>query len=570
MPSGLITHPPHAERRSLLGRSAVAIIAFLALILAAVPALQAHAADAPPAGAYGGPSTAYNGAAVSFSISDAGVLSGFETTSYCSDGFSLLPVAWTGMPPTQIESGQPFEIEWTYDTGDVSPYYELTGVVNADGTASGTGRAGFLPFGTCGGSTFSWTATIGGDGGDPGPGPGPEPSEPQVTVDPSELSHIELEIIGAAIEAVGLHPDADATLNITRMRDNRLLRQFDLRTDAEGEAFFYYRDDLPTTHNGEDYLIEVSTTVGDETLSAQTQMLLDKYADVYLRITSHDDAAVSPESLTLDELATSGITVSSGNYPANVESELFIDGRVVGEYVSDESGGVSITYATDALAPGEHEAMIVGSVDEGGRNVHRHVVIATFTVTENGPVYDPQASVSPGMVTVSELASSGVTVSGSGFPADAPVTLSVAGAEVSTLSSDAAGAVSFPFVSDSLGEGSHEIVLASGEWSASSSFTVTADPVRYDPQASVSPSALTVSELAASGVTVSGSGFPADAPVTLSVAGAEVSTASADAVGAVSFPFVSDSLGEGSHAVVLASGEWSASSSFSVSAVPVN
>src|SRR5699024_10642314 len=100
----------------------------------------------------------YTGATVSFDIDANGVMSNFDTESYCFDSFGTWPVQWVGMPPTQVEAGQEFSVDWEFGDGGVTSYYELSGTVAADGSASGTGRAGFLPYGTCGGMNFTWSA----------------------------------------------------------------------------------------------------------------------------------------------------------------------------------------------------------------------------------------------------------------------------------------------------------------------------------------------------------------------------------------------------------------------------
>ncbi|MBE4695839.1 hypothetical protein HGI16_14130, partial [Brevibacterium casei] len=192
---------------------------------------------------------------------------------------------------------------------------------------------------------------------------------------------------------------------------------------------------------------------------------------------------------------------------------------------NENSGGAEVQYRlenvvikSDGTASGEGYASMPSLGCQGYR--------FNFTAKNETPTpsYDPKVSVSPGSVTVSELADPGVTVSGSGFPADADVVLNVAGGDVETKRSDASGNVSFVYKSSGAAEGEKAVKLTSGQWSASSSFTVTADPVVYEPKVSVSPGSVTVSELADPGVTVSGSGFPADADVVLNVAGGDVET----------------------------------------------
>lgn len=177
----------------------MALITFFALIFTAVPTLNAYAAE-PHTGSYTGTGSAYTGATVSFDIDDNGVMSNFNTTSYCFDGLYSQPVTWVGMPATTVQPGVPFEVNWEYNTGDVSPYYELTGTVNADGSANGTGRAGFLPYGTCGGFEFSWSAERVG-GGEPEPVYDPTLLITPETISLADLADTGVQFIGGGFPA---------------------------------------------------------------------------------------------------------------------------------------------------------------------------------------------------------------------------------------------------------------------------------------------------------------------------------------------------------------------------------
>ncbi|WP_300266790.1 hypothetical protein [Microbacterium sp.] len=192
----------------------------------------------------------------------------------------------------------------------------------------------------------------------------------------------------------------------------------------------------------------------------------------------------------------------------------------------------------------------------------------TATADEDPIVVDPEVTLSPSEVTVSELASSGITVWGTGFVPDASVSLTVGGASGGNQTADADGDVTFTFSGD-LAAGSHAVVLSSTEGDASSTLTVVEDPVVVDPEVSVSPSEVTVSEFTSSGVAVSGTGFAPNSSVSLSVGGVHGGTKNADADGAVSFAYVSGSQGVGSYNVVLSSADGSASSTLTVVDDPV-
>lgn len=118
---------------------------------------------------------------VSFQIDEAGVVSGLTgeywwacvTGGYHGSGFSNFEE--DPMPATPITVGQPFEIVWE----GTAMTYTFYGVVNADGTGSGTIWASL---GVCGSSILEWSAA-----GDGDYNPEPEPTEPEPTeAEPTE------------------------------------------------------------------------------------------------------------------------------------------------------------------------------------------------------------------------------------------------------------------------------------------------------------------------------------------------------------------------------------------------
>ncbi|MBK0419843.1 LPXTG cell wall anchor domain-containing protein [Leucobacter sp. CSA1] len=514
MSRSLSSDPPTGRHRLLRTRPALAIVAFFALLFTGLPVTAAHAA-APPTGTYTGDSTAYTGATVAFDIDAAGMMSGFESESYCFDGFGVYPVQWVGMPATQIEAGVPFEVSWEYDTGSVRPYYELTGTVNADGTASGTGRAGFLPSGTCGGMNFTWTAQTDGV-------PAPDPT---ASASPSSLTESELASSGVTITGADFPANSDVSLTVGGEAAGTQT------ASADGAVSFPYTSSTLGTGTHEAVL-----SSGSASAAASFTVTEDP-------VTYDPTASVSPSTLTQSELAATGVTIAGEGFAPDSEVALTVAGAAAGTQTANADGDVSFAYTSASLASGAHEAVL--SAAEG-------TATASFTVTEDPVVYDPTASVTPTQLTESELAETGVTVSGEGFAAGTDVTLSVDGTEVDSAAASGSGTVSFTHTSSTLGTGEHTAELSAAEGSATATFTVLADndPV-YDPTIGVSPASLTVSELASSGVAITGEGFPANADVTLTVSGAEVETASSNAAGDVAFDFTSESLGVGTHAVRL-------------------
>ncbi|WP_424937246.1 MULTISPECIES: S8 family serine peptidase [Bacteria] len=95
---------------------------------------------------------------------------------------------------------------------------------------------------------------------------------------------------------------------------------------------------------------------------------------------------------------------------------------------------------------------------------------------------------------------------------------------------------------------------------------VPAEPVRYDPVASVSPASVTAAALGASGVTVIGAGFPPGMPIEILLDGEVVATVTSGADGGLSAVLTREGVAEGGHTVTLRAGEWSASAALAVTA----
>ncbi|UFU06028.1 hypothetical protein [Ruania halotolerans] len=417
--------------RTRLARAGVAILATAGLVATASAGV---AASTVPVGHYAGTSDAYTGATVDFDVDGNGNMSGFASESYIQCGLFPTPMTWAGMPSSAVTAGVPFAFEWDLGEGGERVHYELSGVVNADGSASGQGVAS-MPEISCSGYTFNWTA------------------------------------------------QADAP--------------------------------------------------------------------VY-----DPEVVVSPDSVMESDLADSGVSVSGSGFAPGSSVEFSVGGDVVESAAADGSGDVVFAYSA-VLAPGEYAVVL--SAAEGSAS-------ATLTVTEDPVVYEPEVVVSPAELTESAVAGSGVTVEGSGFAPGSSVEFSVGGDVVESAAADGSGDVVFAY-SAVLAPGEYAVVLSAAEGSASATLTVTEDPVVYEPEVVVSPAELTESAVAGSGVTVEGSGFAPGSSVEFSVGGDVVESAAADGSGDVVFAY-SAVLAPGEYAVVLTAAEGSASATLVVTEDP--
>ncbi len=354
--------------------------------------------------------------------------------------------------------------------------------------------------------------------------------EPQISVTPSTMTVSEAASTGVTIVVTGFPANVEIGVGVPDQFGQ--VAQTDENGAVTLEDYFL--------GGPEEGPLTLSASYGD--LSAQTIVTIT--ADEDPDPVEEPTASANPSTLTRAQLLSPGVTFLGAGFPANVTVGFAVDGEGAGSGTTDAEGNVSLRLFT-ILDEGTYDVVLTsGDLS----------ATTSFTVTANpAPVYEPEVSVNPSSVSEAELASSGVTVSGTDFPAGEVVTLTVAGESAGSETVDANRAVSFDYVSDSLGTGTHDVVLTSGDLTASASLTVTedaADPV-YNPGIGLSPSEVSESALADSGVTVTGNGFPESAAVSLYVGGDQVAVADSDSNGDIEFTYTSDALAPGEYTVRL-------------------
>lgn len=477
------------------------IIALVALTLTP----PATAAEAPPAGSYTGTSTAYNGATVNFQIDANGNMSGFSTTSYCQSGFDIIPVPWAAMPATQVSAGEPFSVTWVYPEDSSMPFeFTLTGTVNADGSAQGTGQARGLPLGSCGPYVFNWTAQGPDGGGDP------DPIDPTISIEPSSVTESELSNNGVQINGGDFIAGSAVTLTVAGSQVET--------KDAEGNGSVSFGYNGPLAPGS--YPVQLSSDDGS--------------VDGNLTVTADPEpepdpsVSVAPGSVSVSQLASDGVVFSGADFGANAQVAITANGAAVETIEANGDGAFSYTYK------GQHEAgtLTLGASSAAGQDS------ASVTVIADPPVYDPKVTLDPTSLTQSALAGDGVTVSGTGFPENADVEVRFDGDTVATARSGANGAVDYTLTRSGMAPGTYPVALVSGDWSAQANLTVTADPEPDpDPAVKVAPGSVTVSELASGGVTFSGENFGANAQVAITANDTAVDTVEANGEGAFSYTY---------------------------------
>lgn len=327
---------------ALTKRAVIAIVAILALFFTGLSAMQARAADAPPSGSYSGTSTAYTGATVQFSIDGDGNMSGFSTTSYCTTGFGVTPIEWADMPPTPVQAGESFDLRWETGSGSVTAYYELKGVVNADGTASGTGRAGFLPSGTCGGMNFTWSAS----GGDP------VVVEPVVSVVPGELSVSELAAGGVTVSGSGFLGGADVVLRVAGSDVDSAV------ADGEGAVSFVFSS---SSLGAGSYSVELVSAAGSGSGSfvvTEDPIIIDPTDPIPSTTPAIEDLDDSLQNaISAPATARAGdsipVLIENGQSGARVGAWLFSTPTYLGTQVISADGSITVRIPETATL-GEH------------------------------------------------------------------------------------------------------------------------------------------------------------------------------------------------------------------------
>ena len=271
---------------------------------------------------------------------------------------------------------------------------------------------------------------------------------------------------------------------------------------------------------------------------------------------------VTPNPITPEQYRDPGLTVRGENFVPNTQVDFAVNGTVLGQAPVDADGGVDITNTWSEATLGDHVLRISGS----GRSAEATVTVVEEPVNPD-PVYEPEVSVALGSVTVSDLADSGVVVSGSGFPEGAAAEVLFDGAVVAEVVTDADGAVSHTLVREGATAGSYPVVVRSGDWSAEATLTVTEDPVDPDPiTISLSVGSLTQAELSAEGVLVAGAGLASGAEARVLLDGEDLARLTADESGSVEYRIVGLRLAAGEYVVELVSGDQSASATLTVTA----
>ncbi len=146
-----------------------------------------------------------------------------------------------------------------------------------------------------------------------------------------------------------------------------------------------------------------------------------------------------------------------------------------------------------------------------------------------------------------------ITVNGTGFVANAVVTITWDGLQVATATAERDGTFSAEFVAPSSTTGDHIITITDGHNTVQGTFTI-------EPMVTIDPTAGPVG----TEITVSGTGFVANAVVTITWDGLQVATATAERDGTFSAEFVAPSSTTGDHIITITDGHNTVQGTFTI------
>ncbi len=223
----------------------------------------------------------------------------------------------------------------------------------------------------------------------------------------------------------------------------------------------------------------------------------------------------------------SSITVSGSGFAGSSVLSFFLDGTAISVSASTNSSGnfSNIAITIPAIAGGAHTLTV--SDGAGNSLVADLSVTATMTINPTtGPV------------------DTSVVVTGKGFLAGSPITITYDGTSVTattaSLASDSNGSFNTNIKVPASSSGNHVIKVSDGTNSISANFAISSTTV-------ISPTSGPVG----TNITAKGSGFKANANITITYNNAQVGTATANGFGSFSTTFTIPSSSTGAHSMVI-------------------
>jgi hypothetical protein len=223
----------------------------------------------------------------------------------------------------------------------------------------------------------------------------------------------------------------------------------------------------------------------------------------------------------------SQVVITGNGFAASSVVKFYLDNSLLdtGTISTNGLGTFSTTIVVPTISAGSHILQVVDSSSNSAT--------LSFSLTQ-GITVTPQSGAT----------GSNIQVSGTGFVANHPISITLDGATVTTIPAspvtDAGGAFSAVFKIPAIAGGLHTITVTDGTFSFSANIMVTSN-------ASIS----VIHGNVGTNVTVTGTSFAANAAITVSFDNASVATATTDAKGAFSTAFAVPPSTSGNHTIVV-------------------
>ncbi|MFC1977369.1 IPT/TIG domain-containing protein [Chloroflexota bacterium] len=326
-----------------------------------------------------------------------------------------------------------------------------------------------------------------------------------ITLDPEEG------VVGTEVEISGEGFDGREDITVEYDDDEVDIENGDDSTDSSGD--FDCTILLPESAAG---VHTITVIGGDSEIEASAEFTVEP------KIT------IAPASGTTGDT----ITVNGTGFGDELEFSIFLgDDKVVADEETNRKGSFQVTFAVPSKAAGSYD---IEAEDEDGNSYK-----VAFTV----------AASSISLSSTSGHAGNQVTVSGSGFQASKPITITFDNETVATPSTDASGKFSATFTVPVRATGSYQVKVSSD----------SGNPLTASYSIGISATITPTTSAAAPGyvgteVTINGVGFVPNSTLTVTYAGTKVATAVVDTNGNFSATFDAPAGSAGQYAIIATDG----------------
>jgi len=329
----------------------------------------------------------------------------------------------------------------------------------------------------------------------------------EITLNPDEGT------VGIEVQITGEGFDKNEDITVKYDGKSTSIKSGDKDTDADGE--FKCKIAIPESIAGKHTI----TVVGDDSdITAEAKFTVEP------KIT------VTPESGAIGTT----VTVSGTGFGDEVEIKISFGGSKVdiasGDEETDDDGSFDANILVPSLTSNTYDIEVEDD-DDNSATAEFTIAAATFNI-------DP----------ASGYVGTRITVSGSGFLASKPITITFDNASVANATSDATGSFSASFSAPSRNTGTYKVTINDGANTASADFEIGTSTTINPVTSAASPGYI------GTDIAVSGMGFTVGGTVTVTYDGNQVATAVIGTDGNFSTTFKAPVSKGGNHAIIVTDG----------------